>query len=142
MSFPRYEQYKDSGVEWLGEVPEHWGFKRLILLASINDDALPESTSPDFEMEYLDISSVTPGSKRLAAESIKFGDAPSRARRIVRDGDILVSTVRTYLRAIAPINDPPGNLIASTGFAVVRPKQGCSAIFLNYALQASNFIEE
>jgi type I restriction enzyme S subunit len=142
MSFPRYEQYKDSGVEWLGEVPEHWGFKRLILLASINDDALPESTSPDFEMEYLDISSVTPGSKRLAAESIKFGDAPSRARRIVKDGDILVSTVRTYLRAIAPINDPPGNLIASTGFAVVRPKQGRSTIFLNYALQASNFIEE
>jgi type I restriction enzyme S subunit len=24
MSFPRYERYKDSGVEWLGEVPEHW----------------------------------------------------------------------------------------------------------------------
>ena len=24
MSFPRYEKYKDSGVEWLGEVPEHW----------------------------------------------------------------------------------------------------------------------
>ena len=24
MSFPRYEAYKDSGVEWLGEVPEHW----------------------------------------------------------------------------------------------------------------------
>lgn len=29
MSFPRYERYKDSGVEWLGEVPEHWEMKRL-----------------------------------------------------------------------------------------------------------------
>ena len=29
MSFPRYPKYKDSGVEWLGEVPEHWGFKPL-----------------------------------------------------------------------------------------------------------------
>lgn len=29
MSFPRYERYKDSGVEWLGEVPEHWEVKRL-----------------------------------------------------------------------------------------------------------------
>ena len=29
MSFPRYEQYKDSGVEWLGEIPEHWNTNRL-----------------------------------------------------------------------------------------------------------------
>jgi type I restriction enzyme S subunit len=29
MSFPLYESYKDSGVEWLGEVPEHWAVKRL-----------------------------------------------------------------------------------------------------------------
>ena len=32
MSFPRYPKYKDSGVEWLGEVPEHWEVKRLRLL--------------------------------------------------------------------------------------------------------------
>jgi type I restriction enzyme S subunit len=29
MSFPRYESYKESGVEWLGDVPEHWELKRL-----------------------------------------------------------------------------------------------------------------
>jgi type I restriction enzyme, S subunit len=29
MSFPRYPKYKDSGVEWLGEVPEHWDVKKL-----------------------------------------------------------------------------------------------------------------
>lgn len=29
MSFPRYPRYKDSGVEWLGEVPEHWALRRL-----------------------------------------------------------------------------------------------------------------
>jgi type I restriction enzyme S subunit len=142
MSFPRYELYKDSGVEWLGEVPEHWELKRLILLASINDDALPEDTDPDFEMDYLDIGSVVPGQTKLAATAIKFGSAPSRARRMVRNGDILISTVRTYLRAIAPIVHPPDNLIASTGFAVVRPKNGYSSIFLNYAVQSSNFIEE
>jgi xanthine dehydrogenase YagR molybdenum-binding subunit len=142
MSFPRYERYKDSGVEWLSELPEHWYLKRLILLASINDDALAEDTSPDFDMEYVDISSVTPGSKILAAESIKFGGAPSRARRIAKNGDILVSTVRTYLRAIAPVIDPPENLIASTGFAVLRPREHYSHVFLNHALQAASFIEE
>lgn len=29
MSFPRYKSYRESGVEWLGEVPEHWEVKRI-----------------------------------------------------------------------------------------------------------------
>lgn len=36
MSFPRYPEYKDSGVEWLGEVPAHWGVKRLRFVADLN----------------------------------------------------------------------------------------------------------
>ncbi len=40
MSFPKYPKYKDSGVEWLGEVPEHWDFSPLKHLAEfINGDA-------------------------------------------------------------------------------------------------------
>lgn len=35
MSFPRYPKYKDSGVEWLGEVPEHWEVRRLKFLCDI-----------------------------------------------------------------------------------------------------------
>jgi len=36
MSFPKYDRYKDSGVEWLGEVPEHWDVKRLRFIAMLN----------------------------------------------------------------------------------------------------------
>lgn len=36
MSLPRYEAYRDSGVDWLGEVPAHWGVARLRFLASLN----------------------------------------------------------------------------------------------------------
>jgi len=36
MSFPRYRQYRDSGVEWLGEVPEHWEVQRLRFVAELN----------------------------------------------------------------------------------------------------------
>ena len=35
MSFPHYERYKDSGVEWLGEVPEHWSIRRMKTLFEI-----------------------------------------------------------------------------------------------------------
>jgi type I restriction enzyme, S subunit len=46
MSFPRYPQYKDSGVEWLGEVPGHWEVKRLRYVTNIRKGKLPTSTHP------------------------------------------------------------------------------------------------
>ncbi len=36
MSFPKYQAYKDSGVEWLGEVPEHWMCIPIKYLAILN----------------------------------------------------------------------------------------------------------
>ena len=53
-----YAEYKDSGIEWLGNVPLHWEVKRLKDNASYNDEALDEDTDPDYEIEYVDISSV------------------------------------------------------------------------------------
>lgn len=142
MSFPRYQSYKDSSVEWLGEVPEHWKEKPLKTVTSINDEVLSESVSTDHEIEYVDISSVSLMNGIERTESMIFGDAPSRARRIPRDGDVLVSTVRTYLRAIAPVVSPPSNLVASTGFAVVRPQLGIHPGYLKYALQEEHFIQQ
>jgi type I restriction enzyme S subunit len=142
MSFPRYPAYKDSGVEWLGEVPEHWKEKPLKTVTSINDEVLSESVSTDHEIEYVDISSVSLMNGIERTESMIFGDAPSRARRIPRDGDVLVSTVRTYLKAIAPVVSPPSNLVASTGFAVVRPQLGIHPGYLKYALQEEHFIQQ
>ena len=142
MSFPRYPAYKPSGVEWLGEVPEHWQVKPLKTITSINDEVLPESLSPDYEIEYVDIGSVSLANGIEKTEAMPFGDAPSRARRIPRDGDVLVSTVRTYLKAIAPVVNPPSNLVASTGFAVVRPRHGLEPGFLKYALQEEHFIQQ
>ena len=131
---------KDSGIEWLGDVPEHWDFRRLKYTASINDEALTETTDPDYEFVYVDIGSVDAAKGIVATETYRFEDAPSRARRIVRDGDTIVSTVRTYLRAIAPIRDPDDNMIVSTGFAVVRPRKLDSG-YLSYALRSPFFVE-
>ncbi len=139
MRLPTYPKYKPSGVEWLGEVPEHWEVKRLKYTASINDEALPETTDPGFEMSYVDIRSVDLIRGIVTVEDMVFEDAPSRARRVVRDGDTIVSTVRTYLRAIAPIRNPASNTIVSTGFAVVRPHQA-SPTFLSYALRECSLI--
>ena len=140
MNLPPYPKYKSSGVEWIGDVPEHWEVKRLKYSASINDEVLAETTDPDLELSYVDIGSVHPVDGITSAEAMVFEDAPSRARRIVREGDTIVSTVRTYLRAIAPIRDPAPNTIASTGFAVVRPRS-VSPRFMSFALSEPGFIE-
>jgi type I restriction enzyme S subunit len=121
MSLPRYKNYKDSGVQWLGEVPEHWNVAPVKSVASCNDDVLTEATPPDLDIVYIEISDVDASRGIVGGTRIEFGSAPSRARRIVKRGDVLISTVRTYLRAIAPVGLPPENMIASTGFAVIRP---------------------
>ena len=140
MKLAPYPKYKPSGVEWLGEVPEHWEVKRLKYSTSINDEALPETTDPGFEMSYVDISSVDQIRGIVTVEDMVFEDAPSRARRVVRDEDTIVSTVRTYLRAIAPVSNPASNTIVSTGFAVVRPRR-VSPAFLSCALRETGLID-
>ena len=60
----------------------------------------------------------------------------------MKDGDVIVSTVRTYLRAIARIVKPEENLVVSTGFAVIRPSDRIFHGFLGYLLSANFFVDE
>ena len=116
--------------------------KRLKYIASINDEALPESTPSDYELQYIDIGNVDSSGTIHDVVAYVLENAPSRARRIVRHGDVIVSTVRTYLQAIAAIENPPENLIVSTGFAVVRPSSILHPKFCKYALKEPSFIHE
>ena len=138
--FRPYSEYRNSGVEWLGEIPAHWKIERLKYLATLNDEALAQSTDPNFEMAYVDIGNVDAVAGITGTDTIVFEKAPSRARRVVRSGDVIVSTVRTYLRAITAIEAPESNLIVSTGFAVIRPQQ-LESSFASYALRAPHFVE-
>lgn len=116
--------------------------RRLKYAATINDEALPEATDADFELAYIDIGNVDSQGRVHDIVNYRFEDAPSRARRIVRDGDVIISTVRTYLQAIAPVENPPANLIVSTGFAVLRPSNVLDPRFCKYALRENHFLWE
>ena len=78
-----YPAYKPSGVDWLGEIPAHWEARRLKYLATVNDEALSETTDPDMEITYVDIGNVDSVEGITGAQDLVFEDAPSRARRIV-----------------------------------------------------------
>lgn len=136
----RYEKYKDSGIAWLGEVPEHWSICRLKDEVTFNDEVLGDKTDTDYEILYVDISSVSLIEGIIQKELMTFENSPSRARRIVKNGDVIVSTVRTYLKAITQIQDAEDNLIVSTGFAVLRPKENLFPRFLGYWVQSENMI--
>lgn len=132
---------KNSGIEWLDQVPAHWEVKPIKAVASYNDDILTEATPPDHEIAYVEISDVQAGVGIAGSTAYAFSDAPSRARRRVQCGDIIVSTVRTYLRAIAAVTAPADNMIVSTGFAVIRPR-AINSRFIGYALLAEHTINE
>ncbi len=133
-------EMKDSGIDWLGEVPKHWEVKPIKHFVSSNDEALTETTSAEFEFNYIDISSVGFGFLKLKPVTLQFQKAPSRARRIVKKGDTIISTVRTYLKSICFINDALDNHIVSTGFSVLRPKANVFPELLSYILASEYFI--
>ncbi len=97
-----YPAYKPSGIPWLGDVPEHWDLVRLKHAVQINPETLSEDTDPEYLFDYMDINSVGTGYMSTPPEHQVFGNAPSRARRVVRQGDTAISTVRTYLNRNYP----------------------------------------
>ena len=119
-----------------------WSSKRLKYLATYNDEVLSESTNEEKEIDYVEISGVSLSRGIEKIERMSFGQAPSRARRKVRTGDILISTVRTYLRAIAMVDETSLDLIASTGFCVVRPNDDVDSGFLGWAAKSEPFVSE
>lgn len=131
---------KPSGIEWLGDVPNHWSIKPLKQWVRLNASALGEKTNPDFEFRYVDISAVSTGRLAKELERLRFENAPSRARRVLRRGDTIISTVRTYLKAIWYVNEQADDLIASTGFAVLTPSQEVEPEYLGYVIQSTGFV--
>ena len=115
---------------------------RLKDVAFVNLRTLDESTQGDYKFRYIDISSVSADNGINLGDEITFQEAPSRARRIVKKDDVLVSTVRTYLRAIANIDWDAKDIIASTGFAVYTPNDKIIPRFLAYSIKSTKAINQ
>jgi len=99
---------------------ECWGTKRLGEVANINPDAIGRDW-PHPHLRYIDISSVGVGQIESPPQMIKVSDAPSRAKRLVRKGDTVLSTVRPNRRSMFFASEPSDDWVVSTGFVVLRP---------------------
>lgn len=131
---------KDSEVNWVGNIPKHWNLKKLKYLVSYNTENLSEDTDDDYSFNYIEISDVDYIEGVNLKEKITFNGSPSRARRVVKPSDVIISTVRTYLRAIGVVPDIQ-NVICSTGFCVLRDRSGLiNQDFLSYVVKSEWFV--
>jgi len=88
-------------------------------------DINPDTIGPDWPFDYIryvDISSVVEGSINEPQKWISLSEAPSRAKRLVKAGDTVLSTVRPGRRSMFFVRETIPDLVVSTGFAVLRPQ--------------------
>lgn len=122
------------------ELPESW---EVCTFADVTTpvEMVSSSNHDDQEIRYIDISSIDNRRNRIAdPKTLRMSDAPSRARQIVKSGDVLFSTVRPYLRNIAAVPDHLDGQIASTGFAVLRAAPGVSPAYLFFKAISRDFV--
>lgn len=119
-------------------VPASWAIKPLSELAIVDAKSLKSSTQPDYRFHYIDIASVKTGRVDFPAETITYSEAPSRARKLVRKGDVLMSNVRPNLQAFAYFDKEGDDFVASTGFSVITAKDMSDGKFIYQSILADD----
>lgn len=124
----------------MGEkVKTEWKKVRLGEVAEINKYTVYKNF-PYNEIEYIDISSVGTG-VLLETKKYELKNAPGRAKRLIKDGDTIVSTVRPNRRSFLYVKNPQDNLVVSTGFAVLNPTPNIDSRFLYYVIADQRFTD-
>ncbi|MEZ5921469.1 MAG: restriction endonuclease subunit S, partial [Parvularculaceae bacterium] len=99
-------------------------------------------SEPECEFTYIDVSSIDQRAGVVVEPNIiEAKNAPSRARKIVKRGTVIYSTVRPYLRNIAVVESDFDPLpIASTAFAIVHPFDGVDAQYVYRVFRSPFFV--
>ena len=128
------DSFEDSG---LGDLPKGWDVRTLGDFAALNSETWSKETRPD-AINYVDLSNTKWGNIE-AVTVYAQQDAPSRAQRVLREGDTIVGTVRPGNGSYALIW--ASGLTGSTGFAVLRPRRPEYAQFIYLAATAAENVE-
>ena len=146
MSFPRYPEYKDSGVEWLGEVPAHWNISRLGFESWVRarlgwkglkadeyvDDGFAFLSTPNIKGLCIDFESVN----FITQE--RFDESPEIK---IREGDVLLAKDGSTLGTVNVVRNLPRPTTVNSSIAVITPNARLSGVFLYY-LFASCYMEQ
>ena len=133
------EAATSSGTKTL---PDGWRWVRLGEVCEEKPGSHDPRSEPDKGFQYVDITSIDTVTKRIVAQKKLLGRvAPSRARQVIRTGDVLVATTRPNLNAVALVPHELDNQICSTGLCVLRPMDGLDSAYLFAFVQSTEFIQ-
>jgi type I restriction enzyme S subunit len=123
----------------LGLIPTAWRVGTLANLVALNSESWTAKKHP-ITVAYVDLANAK-NNEIATITNYPYDEAPSRARRVLRDGDTIIGTVRPNNRSFAFIHEPAENLTASTGFAVLRPMIIPNTEFVYLATTQNSSIE-
>jgi type I restriction enzyme S subunit len=124
-------------------LPERWRWVRLGDVCQTEVETRDPRQIPDTSFKYVDISSVNNQAKLIENWRELLGrDAPSRARKVIHAGDVIVATTRPYLNGVAHVPAELDGEICSTGFCVLRAVGEIAPRFLFAFVQTRSFIEQ
>jgi len=132
-----YPAYKDSGAQWLGQVPEHWEvLPNRALFAEVK-----ERNAPDEELLSVTITQGVIRQRALLADSSKkdSSNQDKTAYKLVQPGDIAYNKMRAWQGAVG-VSEYKG--IVSPAYVVVRPRGGDNPRYFHYLLRTPAFAKE
>lgn len=122
--------------------PKRWPIKELGRVCTPTETRDP-TLSPDTTFEYIDIASVDNKTGRIIRPKTLLGkNAPSRARKVIRHGDVIVATTRPYLNATALVLKELDEQVCSTGFCVLRPSNQIRSLVVYTLTRTRWFVEQ
>ena len=132
--FGEFVQSEEKQETKFGDLPKDWDIVHIKDIANVNAESLSKKSDTSYTYFYIDLSSVDRGSIALPQERERFGDLPSRARRVLRKNDVIMATVRPYLLGFAVCDFEPKDILCSTGFALISPKTRFDSNFIYQSL--------
>lgn len=120
-----------------------WGEVKMKDVCSVNPESSDPSELWDDWFTYIDIASIDNSTNSIARlNRISISEAPSRARRIVKPQDVIISTVRPNLKAFYYFDTVPDRTIVSTGFAVLRANDLIHPKYMYYMLLSDYMVDQ
>ena len=130
--FKPYQAYKDSGVEWLGEIPAHWEVKRLKYFVRVRADKLFEKPE---NLPYLGLENIESWTGRILLENQP--ESVDSTISMFKPGDVLFGKLRPYLAKAARIQFDG---VCTTELLVLQPSLDCDQNYLFYSMLSQEFI--
>ncbi|WP_299733632.1 hypothetical protein [uncultured Endozoicomonas sp.] len=134
IEFPKYEKYKASGVEWLGEIPSHWSVTRNLGLF----DERKEVNQPEMELLAVTIKKGVIKQSEITTKKDSSNEDKSKYK-VVRKGDLAYNKMRMWQGAIG---ESKYDGIVSPAYIILNTRNRLYSRYFHYLYRTEQFIKE